>query len=79
MASCRIGTREQCTQTASFHCTGGLDIKILPRTAKLHGLAVKAGPPPEQDTPLDIPKRTALYVEQVGNPVLLLLLRVAHI
>ena len=47
---------------------GGLDIKILPRTAKLDGVAVKSGPPPEQDIPLDIPKRTALYVEQVKRP-----------
>ena len=43
---------------------GGLDIKMLPRTAQLEGSS-KTGPPPEQEIPLDIPKRTAVYVEQV--------------
>lgn len=43
---------------------GGLDIKMLPRAAKLEGSRA-TGPPPEQDIPLDIPKRTAVYVEQV--------------
>lgn len=43
---------------------GGLDIKMLPRAAKLEG-SRPTGPPPEQDIPLDIPKRTAVYVEQV--------------
>ena len=37
---------------------------MLPRTAKLEGSRT-TGPPPEQDTPLDIPKRTAVYIEQV--------------
>ena len=50
----------------TLRCIGGLDVKILPRTAKLDGIAAKTGPPPEQDIPLDIPKRTALYVEQVS-------------
>ena len=44
---------------------GGLDVKILPRTAKLEGGPSTTGPPPEQDIPLDIPKRTAVYIEQV--------------
>ena len=52
-----------------FLNAGGLEVKILPRTAKLDGAAVKSGPPPEQDVPLDIPKRTALYVEQVNSPL----------
>ena len=43
---------------------GGLDIKMLPRTAKLEG-GGKTGPPPEQDIPLDLPKRTAVYIKQV--------------
>eukprot|EP00878_Enallax_costatus_P007416 GHUV01007766.1.p1 GENE.GHUV01007766.1~~GHUV01007766.1.p1 ORF type:complete len:464 (+),score=128.94 GHUV01007766.1:2271-3662(+) len=44
---------------------GGLDIKILPRTANLEATAATAsGPPPEQDIPLDVPKKTRLYVEQ---------------
>lgn len=37
---------------------------MLPRTAKLEGNR-PTGPPPEQDIPLDVPKRTAVYVEQV--------------
>ncbi|DBA87232.1 TPA: Bardet-Biedl syndrome 1 protein [Trebouxia sp. C0004] len=45
--------------------TGGLDVKILPRTAKLDGGSSVTGPPPEQDIPLDIPKRTAVYIQQV--------------
>ncbi|KAL0026920.1 hypothetical protein WJX77_011582 [Trebouxia sp. C0004] len=44
--------------------TGGLDVKILPRTAKLDGGSSVTGPPPEQDIPLDIPKRTAVYIQQ---------------
>jgi len=40
-------------------------VKILPRTAKLDGGSSVTGPPPEQDIPLDIPKRTAVYIEQV--------------
>ena len=45
---------------------GGLDVKILPRTANLEGGGGTSGPPPEQDIPLDIPKRTAVYIEQVS-------------
>lgn len=56
-----------CVQ-AVISCPGALEVKILPRTAKLDGFAVKSGPPPEHDIPLDIPKRTALYVEQVTLP-----------
>ena len=37
---------------------------MLPRTARLEG-SKPTGPPPEQDIPLDIPKRTAVYIEQV--------------
>ena len=44
---------------------GGLDVKILPRTAKLDGGRSATGTPPEQDIPLDIPKRTAVYIQQV--------------
>lgn len=44
---------------------GAMSIKILPRQASLespHGVA--AGPPPEQDIPLNLPKKTKLYTEQ---------------
>jgi hypothetical protein len=40
-------------------------VKILPRTAKLDGGSSVTVPPPEQDIPLDIPKRTAVYIQQV--------------
>ncbi|GBF90819.1 hypothetical protein Rsub_03673 [Raphidocelis subcapitata] len=43
---------------------GGLDIKILPRTANLEASAAPGGPPPEQDVPLPVPAKTRLYVEQ---------------
>jgi len=42
---------------------GALDIKMLQRKANLESSAVAAGPPPEQDIPLNIPKKTKLYVE----------------
>ncbi|GFR47769.1 hypothetical protein Agub_g9536 [Astrephomene gubernaculifera] len=44
--------------------SGALDIKILPRTANLEVGAVGGGPPPEQEIPLAVPKKTRLYVEQ---------------
>jgi Bardet-Biedl syndrome 1 protein len=39
-------------------------VQILPRTANLDVSSAAAGPPPEQDIPLQIPKKTRLYVEQ---------------
>ncbi|GMH36088.1 hypothetical protein BSKO_03956 [Bryopsis sp. KO-2023] len=48
---------------------GGLDIKILPRSANLEASSAFTGPPPEQDIPLKIPKKTKLYVEQVKREV----------
>lgn len=44
--------------------SGALDIKILPRTANLEVSSSAVGPPPEQDVPLQVPKKTRLYVEQ---------------
>ncbi|KAF6257953.1 bardet-biedl syndrome 1 protein [Scenedesmus sp. NREL 46B-D3] len=56
--------REDCS-LISVTGTGALDIKIMPRTANLEAAAVGSlGPPPEQDVPLDVPKKTRLYVEQ---------------
>ncbi|WIA09492.1 hypothetical protein OEZ85_008892 [Tetradesmus obliquus] len=56
--------REDCS-LISVTATGALDIKIMPRTANLEAAAVgSSGPPPEQDVPLDVPKKTRLYVEQ---------------
>eukprot|EP00455_Lapot_gusevi_P029644 TRINITY_DN3175_c0_g1_i7.p1 TRINITY_DN3175_c0_g1~~TRINITY_DN3175_c0_g1_i7.p1 ORF type:complete len:595 (+),score=101.41 TRINITY_DN3175_c0_g1_i7:67-1851(+) len=47
-----------------IHKRGALDIKILGRHANLDVSDVPPGPPPEQDIPLNIPKKTRLYVEQ---------------
>ncbi|KAG6618300.1 bardet-Biedl syndrome 1 family protein [Phytophthora cinnamomi] len=44
--------------------SGALSLKILKRTASLEAISEAAGPPPEQDIPLNIPKKTTLYVEQ---------------
>lgn len=48
----------------TFTKSGMLDIKIMPRTANLEVGALGGGPPPEQDIPLAVPKKTRLYVEQ---------------
>ena len=42
---------------------GGLSAKILQRQANLNQSTMKPGPPPEQDIPLNIPKKTKLFVE----------------
>lgn len=44
--------------------SGALDIKILARTANLDVSSSHLGPPPEQEIPLQVPKKTKLYVEQ---------------
>lgn len=44
--------------------SGGLTIKMLQRQANLDAGSVTPGPPPEQDIPLNVPKKTKLYVEQ---------------
>ena len=36
----------------------------MPRHANLDVTNETAGPPPEQDIPLNVPKKTKLYVEQ---------------
>ena len=43
--------------------SGSLSIKMLQRKANLESSNVVPGPPPEQDIPLSIPKKTKLYVE----------------
>ena len=48
----------------SVLASGALDIKILPRSVNLEATATSKGPPPEQDIPLNVPKKTKLYVEQ---------------
>ena len=47
----------------STHKNGALSIKLLPRQASLSASKKKSGAPPEQDMPLDIPRKTRLYVE----------------
>eukprot|EP00823_Brevimastigomonas_motovehiculus_P009048 TRINITY_DN8720_c0_g1_i1.p1 TRINITY_DN8720_c0_g1~~TRINITY_DN8720_c0_g1_i1.p1 ORF type:complete len:595 (-),score=112.36 TRINITY_DN8720_c0_g1_i1:290-2074(-) len=44
--------------------SGALTVKMLQRQAKLDAATTLIGPPPEQDQPLNLPKRTKLYVEQ---------------
>jgi Bardet-Biedl syndrome 1 protein len=56
------GREEGCL--AIVGASGSLSIKILQRTAKFDTTSSTAGPPPEQDVPLSIPKKTKLYVEQ---------------
>ncbi|KDO23995.1 hypothetical protein SPRG_10692 [Saprolegnia parasitica CBS 223.65] len=46
------------------HKSGALTLKILQRNADLEGTSTSSGPPPEQDIPLNVPKKTKLYVEQ---------------
>jgi hypothetical protein len=44
-------------------------MQIMPRTANLEVAAAVggAGPLPEQEVPLDVPKKTRLYVEQTAR------------
>ena len=44
--------------------SGALTIKFVQRNADLDVSSHPPGPPPEQDVPLSIPKKTKLYVEQ---------------
>ena len=46
------------------HGKGALTIKIWRRTADIESMHPISGPPPEQDVPLPVPKKTKLYVEQ---------------
>lgn len=46
------------------HGPGALTIKMWRRTAEIENLNFTTGPPPEQDVPLPVPKKTKLYVEQ---------------
>eukprot|EP00350_Pseudokeronopsis_sp_OXSARD2_P012922 CAMPEP_0170561350 /NCGR_PEP_ID=MMETSP0211-20121228/54229_1 /TAXON_ID=311385 /ORGANISM="Pseudokeronopsis sp., Strain OXSARD2" /LENGTH=147 /DNA_ID=CAMNT_0010876771 /DNA_START=915 /DNA_END=1358 /DNA_ORIENTATION=+ len=43
--------------------TGWLTAKILQRQANLTSSTIKPGPPPEQDIPLNVPKKTKLFVD----------------
>lgn len=43
--------------------SGGLAAKILQRQANLQASTLKPGPPPEQDIPLNVPKKTKVFVD----------------
>mmetsp|Transcript_76152 Transcript_76152/g.174445 ORF Transcript_76152/g.174445 Transcript_76152/m.174445 type:complete len:608 (-) Transcript_76152:73-1896(-) len=58
--------REEGALVISF-ASGAVGVRILQRTASLENAQADAGPPPEQDVPLDIPKKTKLYVEQTSR------------
>jgi len=44
--------------------SGALTFKMTKRTATFKAPETPSGPPPEQDIPLAVPKKTRLYVEQ---------------
>jgi len=48
----------------AVHGQGALTIKIWKRTVDADTVTTNTGPPPEQDIPLNVPKKTKLYVEQ---------------
>jgi len=64
----KLGTfgREEGSMILSFK-SGALMVKILQRNASLDVSSTTPGPPPEQDIPLDVPKKTKLYVEQTSR------------
>ena len=54
--------REEGSLALNFK-SGGLTVKILQRQGNLAVSTHKPGAPPEQDIPLNVPKKTKLYVE----------------
>mmetsp|Transcript_80632 Transcript_80632/g.231512 ORF Transcript_80632/g.231512 Transcript_80632/m.231512 type:complete len:589 (-) Transcript_80632:49-1815(-) len=64
----KLGTfgREEGSMVLSFK-SGALMVKILQRNANFEVSNATPGPPPEQDIPLDVPKKTKLYVEQTSR------------
>ena len=61
----KFGTfgREEGALVLNFK-SGGINVRMLTRRANLDAIISKDGPPPEQDIPLDIPKKSSLYLEQ---------------
>lgn len=47
--------------------TGGLCAKVLQRQASFTVTSQRAGPPAEQDIPLNVPKKTKLYLDLVNR------------
>lgn len=60
-----FGREEGCLiiNTAS----GGIFVKILQRQCNLNTSSIKPGPPIEQDIPLNVPKKTKLFLELVNR------------
>jgi Bardet-Biedl syndrome 1 protein len=48
---------------------GSLTLKMMSRLADITKTEAESGPPPEQDIPLKVPKKTKLYVEQAEREV----------
>ena len=61
----KFGTfgREEGALVLNFK-SGGINVRMLQRRATLDSQLHKEGPPPEQDIPLDVPKKSSLYLEQ---------------
>ncbi|RYG50929.1 hypothetical protein EON67_04375 [archaeon] len=45
--------------------SGALTFKMAKRTASFKATDVPSGPPPEQDIPIPVPKKTKLYLDQM--------------
>jgi len=58
--------REEGTLCVSLK-NGGLMVKMLSRNANIDMTSTIGGPPKEQDVPLDVPKKTKLYVDQTAR------------
>jgi Bardet-Biedl syndrome 1 protein len=56
------GREEHCL--IIVHGRGAITVKMWKRTADVDQANIAAGPPPEQDVPLNIPKKTKVYVDQ---------------
>lgn len=65
LAAMRFGTYAREANTlATISRSGALTFKMTKRTANFKAPEAASGPPPEQDIPLAVPKKTKLYVEQ---------------
>lgn len=61
----RFGTYSREANTlVTVSRSGSLTFKMTKRTATFKALEASTGPPPEQDIPLAVPKKTKLYLEQ---------------
>lgn len=56
-----FGREESCLMINT--ASGGLHAKVLSRQANLNGTSLRPGPPIEQDIPLNVPKKTKLFLE----------------